>query len=268
MSGLLTPVTAQKTINEATSDIEKICNLIAHKDFLFMTGEKTKALLEQQRPDALEDLEEFTQSWSDLYTDAYMADKGTYRKRRHATMSAPPSSKFFHLEAHQPHFQSLYFNNLNGDVKRLYRPISSSTLDSKILTNILRLGCDIFGRLSPYSSWHIEIHQFRIEAGLGGAATPTPEGIHRDGVGFVMMLMVKRINIANGATSIYDLEKRRLNEFTLRAPLDMAIVNDERVFHSVAPLIQLDCNKDAYRDVLVVTFRKKCAHNFPNQGKF
>lgn len=256
MSNLLMP-TLERSQTDALSDIEKLCALIGRRDFCYIPGDRTKALLLQQSEGALCDLHAFTNSWSHLCLDDYMADGGTYRKRRHATLSALPSSRLFHVEAHQPHFQSLSYNNLNGGIARHYEPIEDAILRGNTLTSILTLGCDIFGRLSPYSPWHIEVHQFRIEAGYSELAKPTPEGVHRDGVSFVMMLMVRRTNIVNGATTIYDLEKRRLDEFTLTDSLDMAIVNDERVMHGVTPIIQLDVDKAAYRDVLVVTFRRK-----------
>jgi hypothetical protein len=35
------------------------------------------------------------------------------------------------------------------------------------------------------------------------------------------------------------------------------VVNDERVFHGVTPIVQLDVTKPAWRDVLVVTYKRK-----------
>lgn len=43
------------------------------------------------------------------------------------------------------------------------------------------------------------------EDSLNGWATP--EGAHRDGVNYVMMVMVNRNNTVNGATNIYDAEQ-------------------------------------------------------------
>ena len=53
---------------------------------------------------------------------------------------------------------------------------------------------------------------------------------------------------------MHDLEQRKLDSFTLTAPLDCAIVNDKRCMHGVTPVQQIDPNQVAYRDVLVVTF--------------
>ncbi len=72
------------------------------------------------------------------------------------------------------------------------------------------LGCELFGRLSPYSSWHIEAHQFRIESQDNSLGKPTPEGIHQDGVNYVIMAMVRRSNMVNGSTQIYNREKIKI----------------------------------------------------------
>jgi hypothetical protein len=47
-----------------------------------------------------------------------------------------------------------------------------------------------------------------------------------------------------------------LGSFTLAAPLDAALVDDARCFHGVTPVEPQDPSHPAYRDVLVVTFRK------------
>jgi hypothetical protein len=84
-----------------------------------------------------------------------------------------------------------------------------------------------------------------------------PEGVHRDGVDYVLMVMIRRQNLINGSTTIHDQDKTRLDEFTLQQPLDAAIVNDERVLHGVTPIVQLATDRPAMRDVLVITFRRR-----------
>jgi hypothetical protein len=101
------------------------------------------------------------------------------------------------------------------------------------------------------------MHQFRIETRPGQEGRPTPEGMHRDGVDWVLVLMVRRENVASGETTIYDLVRRPLGSFTLTAPLDSALVDDSRVYHGGTPVVPLDPARRAYRDVLVVTFRRE-----------
>jgi len=247
----------QEVASESENDIDRVCRVMARKDFCFLSAARTQALLRGVHEAPLDDWVRFQSSWSDLHLDDYMADGGRYRKRRHATLSALPSSRCFQLQPHQPHYQSLNYNTLNGGIARHYQPIEADIMAGPTMQSLITLGCEMFGRLAPYSPWHIEVHQFRIECEAGEAGKPTPEGVHRDGVNFVMMLMVQRKNLVNGATTIYNSDKVRLDELTLQQPLEMAIVNDERVFHGVTPIVQLDIDKPAVRDVLVITFRRK-----------
>ena len=69
--------------------------------------------------------------------------------------------------------------------------------------------------------------------------------------------MFRLWNFASGETTIYDLVRRPLGSFTLTAPLDSALVDDSRVYHGVTPVEPLDPGRPAYRDVLVVTFRRE-----------
>ena len=109
---------------------------------------------------------------------------------------------------------------------------------------ILRASHALFDRMTPAAmrpeAWHVELHQFRIEARSGEAGRPTPEGMHRDGVDWVLVLMVRRENIESGETTIYDLARRPLGSFTLTDPLDSALVDDSRVFHGVTAVEPLD----------------------------
>lgn len=237
--------------------IDRLCSQIARKDFCFIPAERMKQYLHEESSQPLDDVQAFQDSWNDLERDEYMTDGGSYRFRRHATLSALPSSRTVHLEPHQPHYQSLTYNDLNGGIARHYQPVAPHIFNGSTMRTVLRLCCSIFGRLSPYAHWHIEVHQFRIDATLAAEGKPTPEGIHRDGVNFVLMMMVKRTNVVNGSTHIYDLDKRRLDSFTLTDVFDTAVVNDNHVMHSVTPIVRLDVDRPATRDVLVVTFRKK-----------
>lgn len=236
--------------------LRNLCENVAQKDFIFLSNRKTTKLLTAMEPDFMDDWHAFQESWNCLEQDTYMRDGGTYRFRRHATYSAAPGEQCPILESHQPHFQSTDYNSLNGGVSRYFAPIEPEISTSKALSSTLKLCCASFSSLAPYYAWHIEVHQFRINASQL-PASPTPEGIHRDGVNFVFMMLVNRVNVVNGETSIYDRNRRPLSHFTLSRELEAAIVNDERVMHGVTPVIQLDPDRPAYRDVLVITFSKR-----------
>jgi hypothetical protein len=63
------------------------------------------------------------------------------------------------LELHQPHYQSLNYNSLNGGIPRDFAPIEPEISHNRVLTAALELYCTTFGRLAPYYAWHIEVHQ-------------------------------------------------------------------------------------------------------------
>jgi len=242
---------------ENKESINEICTILKNKKYCYLPADKVKALLAIKGSNSLNDWNDFKESWGDLVIDQYMADGGTYRKRRHATLSALSSSTDWSIEPHQPHYQTVHYNNLNGGIARHYKPILKMIINNVFFKNIITLGCEVFARLSPSDSWHIEVHQFRINANTKQKGEPTPEGVHRDGVSFVMVLMINRENIDSGTTCIYDLNKNKVEEFTMKTPLSMALFDDENVFHGVTPVKPLNLSEKATRDVLVVTFKKK-----------
>ena len=223
---------------------------IQRDGFCFVAADEARPLL-----GALPDWPAFEASWNDMPQDTYMADGGRYRRRRHATLSVAVGATAANLEAQQPHYQSLDYNNLNGGIARHFEPIRGDIIAGASMSALLALCVQVFGSLLPGKRWHVEVHQFRIEAGAQHQGMPTPEGVHRDGVHYVLVLMVRRHNIAEGTTTIHDAAGRQLASFTLTQPLDMTLIDDERCLHGVTPVVPIDPTKPAYRDVLVITFR-------------
>ena len=230
-------------------------SLLKTKGFAFLSSPEMRDLLKSSG--SVADFEIFSKSWDDLKTDTYMADKGRYRKRRHAVFSAE-ANKPIKREAHQPHYQSLDYNNLNGGIERWFEPVLPLHGESKSLSTILSFCRNLFEECAAAKpSWHIETHQFRIEARASSEGHPTPEGMHRDGVDYVAVILIRRENIASGVTTIHDLTKMLVGNFTLTNPFDAALVDDRKVYHGVTAVTSLDPLLPAYRDVLVVTFRAK-----------
>lgn len=238
-----------------TKELADLCMQIEQSGFCFAPAERMHGWLEAGAPDALSDWQAFAASWDDMPLDQYMADGGRYRRRRYATLSAAARDSEIQLEPHQPHYQSLDYNALNGGIARHFAPIPEDIVRGATMHGILNFCRQLFSQMLPDAAWHIECHQFRIEASTGEQGKPTPEGVHRDGVDFVLVMMVKRANISSGTTTMHDLEQRKLDSFTLTKPFDSAIVNDRRCMHGVTPVEQIDPAKPAYRDVLVITFR-------------
>jgi hypothetical protein len=227
---------------------------LSREGFVFVRADAMRPALESCGP--LGDWPAFAASWDDLDVDTYMADGGRYRRRRHAVYAAGASGEIARGAA-QPHFQGLDYNPLNGGVARWFTPIAEGIGDGPTMRSILAFSRDLFSRLAPDAPrWKIEVHQFRIEARPGAEGLPTPEGMHRDGVDYVLVLLVNRRNIFSGTTAILGSDGRELGRFTLTEPLDAALVDDARVSHGVTPVQAVDASAPAYRDVLVVTFKR------------
>ncbi len=220
--------------------------------FIFVHADAMRAVLEAE---GLAGWEALQRSWDDLGLDTYMADGGRYRKRRHAAFQATTTSLL--RKPHQPHYQSRDYNALNGGIARWFEPVADDVAAGPAFRAILRACTRLFDGLTPAPAWHIEAHQFRIEAKAGLSGQPTPEGMHQDGVDWVLVLMIGRDNIASGTTTIHGLDRGLLGSFTLDAPMDAALLDDHRVFHGVTPVQPLDPARPAHRDVLVLTWRRE-----------
>jgi hypothetical protein len=233
-------------------DTSTLRTRLQQSGFAFLTAD----VMHQWLPvEELSDWPDFVASWDDLAADSYLAARGRHRRRRHATFSSDSSGEV-RRETHQPHYQSLQYNALQGDLQRWFEPVLPAIADGAAMRHILDFCRDCFGALAPaVQQWHIEVHQFRIEARGDEAGEPTPEGVHRDGVNYVLVLLIDRTNIESGTTTIHSLDGELLGSFTLTHPLDAAVVDDARVFHGVTAVTATDDETAAHRDVLVVTFK-------------
>lgn len=232
---------------------DSLATCIDEHGYAFVRADSMREIL--SRFGALDDWPAFAASWNHLELDTYMADHGRYRRRRHGIYAALPDGTI-DRKPHQPHYQSLEYNPLHGGVERWFEPIEPSLGSGPSMTSILVCCRSLFEHLSTSPrTWHIEVHQFRIQARSEEEGRPTPEGMHRDGVDFALVLLIERHNIASGTTTIHSLDRKLLGSFTLTDPLDAALVDDKRVFHGVTPVQPVDPALPAYRDVLVVTFR-------------
>jgi hypothetical protein len=207
----------------------------------------------------LADWERFAASWNDLGVDCYMADGGRYRRRRFATFAVRGIEIL--RKPHQPHYQSTDYNPLNGGIARWFDPIVEEMQMHPATIAAISVCSQLFTALTQENTrpdtWHVEMHQFRIEANSDVKGEPTPEGMHQDGVDWVLALLVRRENVASGETRIADLQRHPIGSFVLTEPFDTALVDDARVYHGVTSIHAIDPTRPAWRDVLIVTFRRE-----------
>jgi hypothetical protein len=231
-----------------------LADALAGPGFAFVDGARMRAWLEDGAP--LADWDAFAASWDRLELDTFMADQGRYRRRRHAVYAAAPGQALVQAPA-QPHYQALDYNPLTGGVERWFAPVEPALAEGPSVRTILAHCRTLFERLAGAIAWHVELHQFRIEALPGTPGMPTPEGMHRDGVDYVLVLMVRRHNIDRGTTLIGAPGGAFADSFTLVAPFDAALLDDHRVYPGVTPVQARDPDAPGWRDVLVVTFKRR-----------
>lgn len=90
---------------------------VAQKGYALVPAAEMQALLCEG---SLKDWDGFSASWDNLPTDAFMADGGKYRRRRHAEFSV--SRDGILRKPHGPHYQSCAYNSLNGGIERWFEP--------------------------------------------------------------------------------------------------------------------------------------------------
>lgn len=220
--------------------------------FVRLDTAAVKALLDHE---AYARWKTFGALWNDLGQDRYMADGGRYRRRRYAAFSHVDGQ--LTRKPHQPHFQSRDYNPLNGDVQRWFDPVLAEAEDHPVTRALLALCTAIFSAAdtaTPAPRWGIEFHQFRIETTPDHVGRPTPEGLHRDGVDWVFVMLLCRRNVRDGMTMIGAPDGTRLGSFLLSDPGDAVLLDDHRILHGVTEILAIDPALPAYRDVLVITF--------------
>lgn len=195
---------------------------------------------------------ELATSWDDLPADNFLKDGGRYRRRRHASFMLEGAT--LTQVPHRAHYQPMAYNALHGGMSRLFEPIQAQDIQRDVWTKLLRAIGDICSAASKPQPWFIEAHQFRIDT-TDGIGRPTPEGAHRDGVDFVAILLVNRVNVKGGESRVFDFDGPNGKRFTLLQPWSLLLVDDQRVIHESTPIQPTAA--EGHRDTLVLTYRSK-----------
>lgn len=202
---------------------------------------------------ALIDLQALCPSWNDLPPDRYLKDGGRYRHRRHSCFVVEGDSVT--QTPHRAHWQPTEYNALHGGMQRLFEPIAPATIAQPAWPQLLRtLGavCTACTQTKNTRRWYVEAHQFRIDT-TDGIGRPTPEGAHRDGVDFVAIFLINRVQVKGGESRVFEAEGPNGKRFTLLEPWSLLLLDDARVIHESTPIQPTALM--GYRDTLVLTYR-------------
>lgn len=198
-------------------------------------------------------LQGWAESWAALPPDPHLRDGGRYRRRRHGCFVI--DGEAVAAVQHRAHWQPLEYNALHGGFERWFEPLTPTLTASPAWRPLLIGLAGVASLLRGRQRWFVEAHMFRIDT-EGGIGRPTPEGAHRDGVDLVAVMLVDRHNVKGGETRVFDARGPQGVRFVLREPFSVLLLDDERVIHETTPIQPLDASQPAWRDTLVLTFRR------------
>lgn len=205
------------------------------------------------------DWKRFSQFWEDLPLDAYMGDGGTYRRRKHSTISYELEGGAVRPLDGGGFLQSREINPLNGGVVRRFEPVDTALLESPVVRHLLAHFAVRVAEAAPGGEpaapvHRVNIHQHRISAAVGASGNPTPEGIHRDGVAYIVMMLVARKDVSGGANTLYDNARTPLLTRTLTNPGDYIFLDDRTCMHSASPVQVAPPAAQGHRDMFFLEF--------------
>ncbi|WP_313058677.1 2OG-Fe dioxygenase family protein, partial [Agrobacterium cavarae] len=138
---------------------------------------------------------DFADHWDHLLRDEYMRDGGTYRYRRYSAFELDAKEGRATLLPHAPYEQSASINTLNGGFKRHFEPLEDSFIEHPVFKKIITNFGRIFSETTGHYRWNVKLHPYRIVALDGASGEPAPEGLHQDGVDFIVSYMIRRVNV-------------------------------------------------------------------------
>jgi hypothetical protein len=201
-------------------------------------------------------LQAWQDHWNDLPADLHLRDGGRYRQRRHSCFVV--HDRAVHQVPHRAHWQPVSYNALHGGIERWFEPMQPAWVQDpawlRMLAALGGVASALFSQVLA-SPWYVEAHPFRITT-EGGIGRPTPEGAHRDGVDLVVVAMVQRHNIKGGETRVFAADGPQGVRFTLSQPWSALFLDDARVIHESTPIQNQEPSAAAWRDTLVLTFRR------------
>jgi hypothetical protein len=199
------------------------------------------------------------EDWDNLELDGHLELGAKFRLRRYGRFSWSPANRELAPLPNEPYFQPLEENSYAGGIKREFAPLLAETVRNPFLHSLVRstFTCLPLASDEKNASWEVRIHQIRIVATPEEPGLPTPEGIHQDGTDFLTLHLIRRRNISGGESTIYDLERRPIQSYTLLETLDSMILEDPRIMHGVTPVQSADGRKLGVRDLLGVDFLRE-----------
>ncbi|MDH2343603.1 2OG-Fe dioxygenase family protein [Bradyrhizobium sp. SSUT77] len=200
-------------------------------------------------------LTDFSPLFENLGPDVYHPAQTGGRSRRlaqHYATFDPKTGKISVTRlVTQPFLQGDY-NKLTGHLERPIEP----TLPDTDLSRFIEYGFKSIQERWPLdgreNEWLVNCHLIRTHAKGKQEGVPVPEGIHRDGVDYLIMGSVRRQDVSGGVSYIYDhVDGDPFFETTL-TPGQAILIDDESLFHMASPVTAT--KDEGHRDMILMGF--------------
>ena len=193
---------------------------------------------------------EIIKSFNNLPPDRNEKSKGYYfRFRRFSKVIFKDG--IFKKEVGVNFFQQKKINRFAGGKNRKFLNINKIVLD-KIIELIKK---NFINYLNPKKNYRIGVHQLRIKCGKNYVGYPVPEGWHKDGFEFVIILNISSSNMKGGTTRLKtNLNLDKKDDFAeFLKSRQFIFINDKKFNHYTDPITIKNEKKISYRDTIVFT---------------
>lgn len=135
------------------------------------------------------------------------------------------------------------------------RPIASA-LPETDFTDYIKWGFKSIQERWPQNGLENEFlvncHLIRTHAVGDTEGVPVPEGVHQDGVNFLVIGSVSRKDITGGVSYVYESEDGDPIYETTLTPGQAIIIDDTELFHMASPITAI--NGEGHRDMILMGF--------------
>lgn len=192
-------------------------------------------------------------SFNQLPADPYEKSKGNFfRFRKYSRIIIDNRIKHKNIFFLQNNFffQNKSRNRFAGGKKRVFKEISKNILDF-----FIKIFLNNFNTFFTNKKIEVGYHQIRIKCSSNFVGYPVPEGWHKDGFNYVIIINFDSKNIEGGITRIKDnlIAKDTYSSFLKKG--DYILLNDKKFYHYTDPINISNKVKNGYRDTLVITIK-------------
>ena len=136
------------------------------------------------------------------------------------------------------------------NIPRKFELIDDKIIYSHFITSLICKISYMIKYIEDIKKLNISIHQVRQICYPGIISENSPEGIHQDGVDYIISaLVINHNNLKGGISKIYDLNKNIIDSVTLKEK-ELIFQNDKTLYHYITPVECYNDNYLGFRDII------------------